>query len=393
MKKLKATTSHEKGFDIMNKLIFDRGNFSDFTSVSNIFIDEYMPGANGEFIKIYLHLLRLVNTGCEDLSISKIADKFNMLETDVIRALNYWSDQHLLSLSFDDSYNITGVRLESLSHNRYIVKGISGNRKDEDTIPETLATASGEVSPMAVPESTGVIVPARKKYNSKDIAVFSKDERLSQLTFLAETYLGKTLTSSDVNCIIYMLHELNLAADFIEYILETSISNGHKTLSYVEKQAVNYFKKNILTIEEAKADARLRSEICKSIYKIFGLEAKTPAIKELDYISKWTSELGFSDKIILEACNRTMEHTHTASFQYADKILLTWSGNKVSSMDDIKKLDSAHSEENKEKYKKPKAVSRPKNAKQFASRGYNHVEIEKQARAKAAEKAKLVSQQ
>ena len=88
-----------------------------------------------------------------------------------------------------------------------------------------------------------------------------------------------------------------------------------------------------------------------------------------------------------------MEHTHTASFQYADKILLTWSGNKVSSMDDIKKLDSAHSEENKEKYKKPKAVSRPKNAKQFASRGYNHVEIEKQARAKAAEKAKLVSQQ
>ena len=99
MEKLKATTSHEKGFDIMNKLIFDRGNFSDFTSVSNIFIDEYMPGANGEFIKIYLHLLRLVNTGCEDLSISKIADKFNMLETDVIRALNYWSDQHLLSLS------------------------------------------------------------------------------------------------------------------------------------------------------------------------------------------------------------------------------------------------------------------------------------------------------
>ena len=51
----------------MSKLIFDRGSFSDFTSVSNIFIDEYMPKANGEFIKIYILLLRLVNTGCEDL--------------------------------------------------------------------------------------------------------------------------------------------------------------------------------------------------------------------------------------------------------------------------------------------------------------------------------------
>ena len=33
-------------------------------------------------------------------------------------------------------------------------------------------------------------------------------------------------------------------------------------------------------------------------------------------------DFGFSDDIILEACNRTMEHTHTASFPYADKILL-----------------------------------------------------------------------
>ena len=29
------------------------------TSVSNTFIDEYMSDANGEFVKIYLYLLRL----------------------------------------------------------------------------------------------------------------------------------------------------------------------------------------------------------------------------------------------------------------------------------------------------------------------------------------------
>ena len=45
----------------MAKLILDRGNFADFTSISNVFLDEYMPKANGEFIKIYLHLLRLMN--------------------------------------------------------------------------------------------------------------------------------------------------------------------------------------------------------------------------------------------------------------------------------------------------------------------------------------------
>ena len=33
----------------MAKLILDRGNFADFTSISNVFLDEYMPKANGEF--------------------------------------------------------------------------------------------------------------------------------------------------------------------------------------------------------------------------------------------------------------------------------------------------------------------------------------------------------
>ena len=28
------------------------------TSISNIFLDEYMPGANGEYVKVYLYLLR-----------------------------------------------------------------------------------------------------------------------------------------------------------------------------------------------------------------------------------------------------------------------------------------------------------------------------------------------
>ena len=43
------------------------------TSVSNIFIDEYMSDANGEFVKIYLYLLRLMNAPQASFSISSIA--------------------------------------------------------------------------------------------------------------------------------------------------------------------------------------------------------------------------------------------------------------------------------------------------------------------------------
>lgn len=360
----------------MCKLVFDRGHFADFTSVSNVFIDEYMPKANGEFIKIYLLLLRLINTDCEDLSITMIADKFNMLETDVIRGLKFWSEQNLLSLSLDAQGNVAGIKLESLNTSRYIVRDFSSDS-------ETLAMASGEVVPTAVPVATGTIVPAKKKYSAKEISSFSCNEHFSQLTFLAQTYLGKTLNTSEINCILYMLDGLKLDSTFIEYIMETCISSGHKSLSYIEKQAVDYFKKDIHTIEDAKTDTKLHQDICKSIFKIFGLTSKSPVKKEISYITKWTDDFGFSDEIILEACERTMEHTHTASFPYADKILFDWAENKVHSMDDISKLDKLHTESNQKKYNaktsSPKAA-RPKNAKQFEERDYDHAKLEEQLR-------------
>lgn len=358
----------------MCKLVFDRGNFADFTSVSNVFIDEYMPKANGEFIKIYLLLLRLMNTGCDNLSISMIADKFNILEKDVIRGLKFWSELNLLSLSMDAQGSINSIKLESLNTSQYVLRDFS-------TKPETLAMAAGETAPRAVPAASGTIVPAKKKYSAKEISSFSDNEHFSQLTFLAQTYLGKTLNTSEINSILYMLDCLKLDTEFIEYIMETCISSGHKSLSYIEKQAVDYFKKDIHTIEGAKADAKLHQDIYKSIFKIFGLNSKPPVKKEISYITKWTEDLGFSDDIILEACERTMEHTHTASFPYADKILFDWAENKVNSMEDIHKLDRLHTENNQKKYSAgtPKNA-RPKNAKSFEERNYDHAKLEEQLR-------------
>lgn len=375
----------------MCKLILDRGNFAEFTSVSNVFIDEYMPKANGEFVKIYLHLLRLVGADApaESLSTEKIADKFNVLESDVLRALHYWSDQGLLSLSFNNKNELSGIKLEAAVSGRCTVKGIQSKADSADngtvsvSYEETLAKVSGENISVPVPEYSGVIIPSKKKYTSKEIASFAKDDRVSQLTFLAQTYLGKTLNSSDINSILYMLDGLGFESDFIEYIMETCISFGHRSLSAIEKQAVEYARKNISTVEEAKADEKLRRAIFKSIYKVFGLAPKAPIKKEISYVTKWTDEYGFTDEIILEACSRTMEYTHTGSFQYADSILTNWFCKGAKSMNAIEKLDAAHSEEVSASFK-PKTshakakttAAHPKKAKSFEQRTYDYDDLE-----------------
>ena len=67
------------------------------TVVKNAFIDQYMPQANGEFVKVYLYLLRCANTG-RDLSLSSIADALEHTDKDIQRALSYWEKQDLIHI-------------------------------------------------------------------------------------------------------------------------------------------------------------------------------------------------------------------------------------------------------------------------------------------------------
>ena len=60
------------------------------TIVPNQFIDRFMPSANGEFVKVYLYLLRCIHSHASNCTISEIADKFNNTEMDIQRALRYW---------------------------------------------------------------------------------------------------------------------------------------------------------------------------------------------------------------------------------------------------------------------------------------------------------------
>ena len=74
----------------MRKLTLTNHVQSDTTVLENEFIDHYMAEANGEYVKVYLILLRHLNEPSGTLTISKIADLLDITEKDVIRALNYW---------------------------------------------------------------------------------------------------------------------------------------------------------------------------------------------------------------------------------------------------------------------------------------------------------------
>ena len=98
----------------MNNLNLYSETVSGYTAVSDLFIDEYVPSANGDFVKVYLYLLRLLTRKNSSLSISSLADTFNQTENDVMRALRYWDKSGLVCLSYDDNNQLCGITVKDL---------------------------------------------------------------------------------------------------------------------------------------------------------------------------------------------------------------------------------------------------------------------------------------
>ena len=90
-----------------------------FTPVSNVFLEEYMPKARGEFIKVYLLLLKYNFTGEPGVNSSILATNLNLLESDIMNALNYWHDEGVIKLVPIDKMNNFKIEFLDLSEGNH----------------------------------------------------------------------------------------------------------------------------------------------------------------------------------------------------------------------------------------------------------------------------------
>lgn len=357
------------------------------TLVSNKFIDDYMPQANGEFVKIYLYLLRCIHSHAFSCTISAIADRFNHTETDVIRALTYWEKQGLLALEYDASRNITGIRLLALQNAQSSVSANAGSPSDDagEASGISSASSSGQAftpSPASAPvvsqpsAPVNAAVPTKRDYTLDEISTFRKDPDISELFFVVETYMKRPLTQNDVCTVLFWHEELHFSTELIVYLLEYCISKGHSSMRYLDKVALGWHEKGIHTVEQAKEDAAIHSQAYYGVMKAFGITGRSLVESEISYIKKWTKEYGFELPLIQEACSRTMTAIHQPSFEYTDSILSSWHKNQVHTMADIQKLDAAYSKTRKVTVKTTDTPAKKNAFNNFNQRNYDYDKLE-----------------
>lgn len=341
-------------------------HYSNTTLVSNSFIDEYMKSANEAQIKIYLYLLRCMNAALP-VSVSSIADQFNYTEKDVLRSLMYWDKCGLIRIDFDASKNVVGIRLHDFSR---------------ATTPITAPPAE-EIQPSSEYAEDCVSAPTKPFYSLDRMKEFKSRQEVQELFFMTEKYMGKTLSSSDMNSILYMYEGLHLPVDLIEYLIEYCVNNNHKSMRYIERTALAWSEEGISSVKDAKANNNRYKKEYYSVLKAFGLSGRNPVESDMDYIRRWTTDYCFDMDIIIEACNRTMKSIAKPSFDYADTILKNWKSKNVHHKADIAFLDETYqkAKESKPDYSKLTAADSTtgnNKFKNFKQRSYNFDELEKE---------------
>lgn len=351
------------------------------TLISNDFIDDYMIQANGEFVKVYLFLLRHLDDPCQSLTLSTIADCLNNTEKDILRAFRYWESQGLLKVEKDPDGSITALEFkkvpalatEASVRSVSIPEAMTEMKATPETTPERKAAAEARTitETRAAAETPSAAKPASKAVKAtsgKAIALdsFKAQKELKSLLFIAEQYLGKTLTKTDVDAITYFYDTLGMSASLIEYLIESCVENNHKSIHYIRKVAITWAEEGITTVEEARERSLSYNKNCYTILGAFGIKNRGPAESELAYIRKWTEEFGFTLDIIHEAINRTVSTTHQPSFEYTDSILTRWKEKQVRHIQDIVSLDVA--------FQKEKAARKAAGCQKPAAKNMNNFE-------------------
>ena len=284
--------------------------------VPSWFIHDYMPHAMGGYVKVYLYLLTAFYERQTLLSIEDTATLLSMLASEIISALEYWESQKILTLNIlsTDDFEVSFTFIKPKEKKNPVIE------KPVKTKPYLQQT--------------------RPNYSPSELTIYLQDPQVQALYKMAERSLGRLLSSSDQQILFGLYDWLHMPIDLIEYLLDHCATRGHTSMRYIEKTAIAWVNEGILSLKQAK----MKADMDKIYFKILsevGLGTQNITQVQKDYIQKWLNDYQLGIDIIMEGCRRTSAQTKNPSLRYLDSIFKSWYKNKVTSLEDIQRLDDA----------------------------------------------------
>ncbi|MBQ7876386.1 MAG: DnaD domain protein [Clostridia bacterium] len=284
------------------------------------FINKYLPQANPTHVMVYIYALGLCYSNKPSDNAS-IAEALDILESDVIKAWKYWVKTGLIALGEDGTVTFLSTHCEPVGE------------KDSPK-PQAKETPKTEQ-----PATT------RRDISMREItAKMEIDKSLSDTLKMAQLIWGKPLTQSEIKALYSFLEWYSFSYEVLLMLIEyCAAEEKTKNIKYMEAVADAWANDGITTVTMAEKVIKRKEKersMLKKCSQIFGL-GRAFSEREVEYISDWTNNLGMSEAMIKEAYARTTLNTGKLSFQYMNKILISWAKDGIKTVAALKEADSA----------------------------------------------------
>ncbi len=310
-----------------------------FTPVSNVFIEKYMPYARGEFVKVYLLMLKHTISGEPGISGPILASSLNLLESDIMNALNYWSDLGVIKLSSIDSMNNFSVEFLDLNEDNYV-----NNNKDVNLLDAL---------------------------ENKGINDMLKD---------IEKILGRTLSTKEMEMYLGWQKEFSFPSELILLLVEYCASRGKSDYRYIEKVALTWHDMNIKTMSQAQNYIKQTEDKWIKIRKILsylGIKNTDLMKPQEEMLNKWITTYNFDLEMIQKACDICANRLNRADFKYIDGILTNWFNNNIKTLEDVVLKDKQFKGNNNYKKNNYNKNNSSNGFNNFEARSYDYEALER----------------
>ena len=315
-----------------------KNNTCTFTPISNVFIEKYMPFARGEFVKVYLLLLKYNFSNEPGVNSSILASSLNLLESDVMNALNYWNDQGVIKFVPVDKMN------------NFIIEFVP--------LDNDLSSTSPDVN----------LLDALNNTETNDML---RD---------IERILCRPLSTKEMEIYLGWQKDFSFTSELILILIEYCASKGKVDYRYIEKVALAWNDMGIKTIEKAQSHIKQTEDKWVKIRQILnylGINNSEIMKPQEELLNKWINVYKFDIQLIKKACDICFQRLNRADFKYIDGILSKWFNDNIKTLDDVAIKDKQH----KNNYKNS-STNYQKNLKasgfnNFEPRSYDYDSLEK----------------
>lgn len=282
------------------------GRIKDFyllaTEVENIFINEYMPQAPGDYVKVYLYALLYAKQEI-DITHRNLASQLGITEEAVDLAWKYWENMRVVRREILSNapldYDVVFVNLRELMY----------------------------AGPAPVPQ--------KSTEQAKELCA----DELKGLFDYVEDLKGKPVSAKEMQEIASWNRELSINTEVIKKAFEHCYGKNKTQLKYIGAVIREWSEKGIKTGQEAEEYLELsgkRYGDYKRILNSLGVVGRMATDGEKEVMDKWFDEMGFSLERILDACHKTVG-IQNPNVNYVNRILENWKKEAASFGRDVNK--------------------------------------------------------